>query len=29
MFLFRKPSPTLVRAFLEAQAKLAFTYSEV
>ena len=29
MFLFRKPSPSFIRAFLEEQAKLAFTYSAV
>jgi uncharacterized protein (UPF0548 family) len=29
MFLLRKPSPSLIRAFLEEQTKLAFTYSAV
>jgi hypothetical protein len=29
MFLIRKPSPSFVRAFLEEQAKLAFTYPAV
>lgn len=29
MFLLRKPSPSLIRAFLEKQAKLTFTYSAV
>jgi uncharacterized protein (UPF0548 family) len=29
MFLLRKPSPSFIRAFLEGQAKLAFTYSAV
>lgn len=29
MFLLRKPSPSFIRAFLEGQSKLAFTYSAV
>ena len=29
MLLFRKPSPEIVRAFLEAQSKFDFTYPEV
>jgi uncharacterized protein (UPF0548 family) len=29
MFLFRKPAPPFIRAFLEAQAKLSFTYTAV
>jgi uncharacterized protein (UPF0548 family) len=29
MFLLRKPSPSFIRAFLENQAKLNFTYSAV
>jgi uncharacterized protein (UPF0548 family) len=29
MFLIRKPSPSFIRAFLEGQAKLAFTYPAV
>ena len=29
MFLFRKPSPPFIRAFLEGQAKLDFTYPAV
>jgi len=29
MFLLRKPSPSFIRAFLEDQTKLAFTYSAV
>jgi uncharacterized protein (UPF0548 family) len=29
MFLLRKPSPSTIRAFLEDQAKLAFTYPAV
>jgi len=29
MFLLRRPSPSFIRAFLEGQAKLTFTYSAV